>query len=107
MSAATGREKPREAWRGLDQAIAGNAFDRAAAALADAAEAARSRDLDRARRLAAKAVGRLGWAGGARNGLRYVRQEPPSCRGADGAGQPTGEDAGGGCAPPPAGPAVQ
>jgi hypothetical protein len=99
--AAAGRDGPQQVSRQLDQVIAAKAFGRAAAAFADAAAAARTRDLDGARRLAAEADRHLGMAERALDGLRYVPYVAPSRRkdrvGAD------GEDG----APPPAGPALR
>lgn len=87
VTAVTGRNGPQQShW--LDQVITGSAFDRAAAAFAEAAEAARARDLDQARRLAVQADGWLGWAGWAMNGLHYVPSVPPPRHGADDSASP-------------------
>jgi hypothetical protein len=85
-----------EVSRRLDQVIAANAFQRAASADADAAAAAASRDLGKARRLAAEADSHLGTAQRAMNGLRYLPYVPPSRRrdqpGHAGRGDAAGED---------------
>lgn len=96
MPAAKRRREPRGASRylALDQIIAGNAFARAAAALADAATAASAHDLARARSLAAEADGHLGLAAWALNGMRYVPHVPPRS-GQDGADQAVNAEAGG------------
>jgi hypothetical protein len=82
--------------RRLDQVIAANAFDRAAAAFADAAASARIGNLDKARKLAAEADSHLDMAQRALNGLRYVPYVPPSRRDRHGAGQTARAHAAGG-----------
>lgn len=57
--------------RELDQLVAAHAFDRAAAAFADAAAAARDKRLSRARKLAAEAADHLATAERASNGLGF------------------------------------
>ena len=95
MPAATRRDDPQKVSRQLDQVIAGNAFDRAAAAFADAAASARARRPDKARRLAAEADSHLATARRALNGLRYMPYVPPSRRATYGAGQVASADAAG------------
>ena len=56
---------------GLDQVVAAHAFDRAAAAFADAAAAARDHRLGKARQLAAEAADHLATAERASNGLGF------------------------------------
>ena len=108
MPAATRRDDPQKVSRQLDQVIAGNAFDRAAAAFADAAASARARDPDKARRLAAEADSHLATAQRALNGLRYMPYVPPSRRATYGAGQVASADAAGeDGASSPAGPAFR
>jgi hypothetical protein len=63
---------------GLDQLVAAHAFDRAAAAFADAAAAARDHRLGKARKLAAEAEDHLATAERASNGLGF-RTYPPKC----------------------------
>ena len=92
MPTATGRD-PQEVSRQLDEVIAANAFDRAAAAFADAAASARIRDLDKARTLAAEADSHLATAQRALNGLQYLPYVPPSRR-AHGPGQTVIADTG-------------
>jgi len=63
----------------LDQLVAAHAFDRAAAAFADAAAAARDKRLGKARKLAAEAAEHLATAERAKNGLgfrTYPRDAP-------------------------------
>jgi hypothetical protein len=55
----------------LDQLVASHAFDRAAAAFADAAAAARDKRLGKARKLAAEAADHLATAERASNGLGF------------------------------------
>jgi hypothetical protein len=55
----------------LDQLVAAHAFDRAAAAFADAAAAARDQQIDKARKLAAEAADHLATAERANNGLGF------------------------------------
>jgi hypothetical protein len=55
----------------LDQMVAAHAFDRAAAAFADAAAAARDHRMDKARKLAAEAADHLATAERASNGLGF------------------------------------
>jgi hypothetical protein len=83
MPAAIRPDDPEEISRQLDQVIAGNAFDRAAAAFAEAAAFAQSRDMDRARRVAAEADNHLDTAQKALNGLRYLPYVPSSRRSTD------------------------
>lgn len=61
---------------GLDQLVAAHAFDRAAAAYADAATAARDHRLSKARKLADEAADHLATAERASNGLGF-RTYPP------------------------------
>jgi hypothetical protein len=61
----------------LDQLIASHAFDRAAAAFADAAAAARSQQPGKARKLAAEGADHLATAERAVNGLGF-RAWPPT-----------------------------
>jgi hypothetical protein len=56
---------------GLDQLVADHAFDRAAAAFADAAAAARDHRLGKARKLADEAADHLATAERASNGLGF------------------------------------
>ena len=56
---------------GLDRVVAAHAFDRAAAAFADAAAAAREHQLGKARKLAAEAADHLATAERAGNGLGF------------------------------------
>jgi len=55
----------------LDQLVAAHAFDRAAAAFADAAAAARGKRLGKARKLAAEAADHLATAERANSGLGF------------------------------------
>jgi hypothetical protein len=65
----------------LDQLVAAHAFDRAAAAFADAAAAARDKRLGKARKLAAEAADHLATAERANNGLGFTAYPPqPACR---------------------------
>jgi len=69
----------------LDRLVAAHAYDRAAAAFADAAAAARDQRLGKARKLAAEAADHLATAERANNGLGF-RTYPP--KGADGSMDP-------------------
>jgi ParB-like chromosome segregation protein Spo0J len=62
----------------LDRLIAGHAFDRAAAAFADAVAAAREQNLGKARKLAAEAADHLATAERAQNGLGFRTYPPPT-----------------------------
>ena len=84
MPPATAHDDPQEVSRQLDQVIAGNAFERAALAFAEAAASARTRDMDKARKLAAEADSHLAMAQRALNGLRYVPYVAPSRRARNG-----------------------
>jgi hypothetical protein len=63
---------PANALPELDQLVASHAFDRAAAAFADAAAAARDKRLGKARKLAAEAADHLATAERANNGLGFT-----------------------------------
>jgi hypothetical protein len=64
----------------LDRLVASHAFDRAAAAFADAAAAARDNRLGKARKLAAEAADHLATAERANNGLGFSTYPPKGAR---------------------------